>query len=101
MARDSATVKARNKRVRQEALRELLANKGLIQHVLEITKELNDESIEIDPAMVDRKKFVVNTKLKLIAKYLPDEKIVEIEGGENPVQHTHTVEFVGVSDKED
>ena len=97
MARDTATVAARNRRIRQDSERERLSNQGHVQHVIEIIEELNDETKEFDHQMIDRKKFVVNTKLALIKKYLPDEKVIEIEGGLNPIQHTHKVEFVGVS----
>lgn len=67
-----------NRRLRQDALRDQLSNQGHIQHVSDIVKELNDPSIEFDQLMVQRKKIVIDTKLKLIAKYLPDVKQQEI-----------------------
>ena len=45
--RDTATVAAKNKRIRQEALREQLAGKGLAQQVLVTAKKLHDEHPQI------------------------------------------------------
>ena len=90
--RDSATAKAKNKRLRQDNLREQLAAQGHLNHVINIMNELNNEANEIDPLMVDRKKFVINTKLKLINKYLPDLKSIELSGDEDsPVNVVQTV----------
>jgi|DEB0MinimDraft_6_1074348.scaffolds.fasta_scaffold03492_5 uncharacterized protein YnzC (UPF0291/DUF896 family) len=72
------TAKHKNRRIRQEALREQLASQGHIQHVIEILDEVNDPDSEIDQNMLQRKKLVVDTKLKLINKYLPDLKSVEV-----------------------
>ena len=67
-----------NKAIRQEALRESLAAGGHIQHVLEICKDLDDLTLEMDGVAVQRKRAVIDTKLKLIGKYLPDTKSVEL-----------------------
>lgn len=100
MARDSATVKNRNRRVRQEALREQLQQQGHVQHVVEILGELNDEGREFDQLMVQRKKIVLDTKLKLINKYLPDTKSVEIvdEDGNDAIPKSITINVVKASD---
>ena len=84
---DTATAKNKNRRVRQEALREQLSNQGHLQHVIDITDKLKDESKQIDSQMVNRYKVVIDTKLKLIDKYIPSLKAVEHsgEGGEDLV----------------
>ena len=68
-----------NRKIRQEALRDQLASQGHIQHVLEIAKKLQSPEEEIDKGMVDRYKIVIDTKMRLINKYLPDLKSVEAE----------------------
>lgn len=71
---------AENKRVRQEALREQLRKQGHVQHVVDILEKLADPKIEIDQPMVQRYKLTLDTKMKLIDKYLPTEKPTNIEG---------------------
>ena len=65
-----------NKAVRREALNDYLAAMGNIQHVIDICEELNNLAVEMDGVAVQRKKTVIDTKLKLINKYLPDVKSV-------------------------
>lgn len=87
MAKDTATAKNKNRRIRQEALREQLANQGHLQHVTEILDRLQDEAQEIEPAMVNRYKTVVDAKIKLMSKYIPDLKSTELTGeGGDPIE---------------
>lgn len=72
MGRDTATARDRNRRIRQEALREQLAAQGHEQHIVEILGKFMDESEVIQPEMVDRYKVVLQTKLQLLKKYIPD-----------------------------
>lgn len=84
---DKANAAAKNRRIRQEALRDQLAAMGLVQHVVDTVKKLNDETIEIEPLMVSRYKIVIDTQLKLITKYLPDLKQTELIGDpESPLE---------------
>jgi len=86
-----------NKAIRQEALRESLAAGGHIQHVLEICNELNDLQIEMDATDVQRKRAVIDTKLKLVTKYLPDLRSVELSNANGETFKTDnkwTVEFI-------
>ena len=69
-----------NRRIRQEALRDQLSNQGHLQHILDITDKLSNPEEEIDNGMVTRYSKVIDTKLKLLNKYLPDLKAVEITG---------------------
>lgn len=76
----------KNRRIRQEALREQLANKGLAQQVLEISEKLNDLDEELDANKIARLKAAADLKLKLVNKYLPDLKQTELIGDpENPL----------------
>jgi hypothetical protein len=71
-----------NREIRQEALRQSLVAGGHIQHVIDICEELNDLTIELDAVSVQRKRAVIDTKLKLVNKYLPDLKSTEIKNAE-------------------
>lgn len=93
----------KNRAMRQEALRESLEAGGHIQHVLEICKDLDDLTIEMDSTAVQRKRAVIDTKLKIIGKYLPDTKSVELsnkEGESFKTDSKWTVEFINASPKD-
>lgn len=83
MPKQGQTGKQARRAERQEDLRELLATQGHLQHVLVICDELNDLTKVMEPLDVTRKSKVLDTKLKLMAKYCPDLKNVEIanDGG--------------------
>ena len=80
-ARDKTTAKNRNRKIRQDNLRESLAAGGHIQHVLDISDKLLDVDNELDSVQVTRLKSAADIKLKLIDKYLPGLKQVELSGG--------------------
>lgn len=82
--KDQRSTAVRQRHVRQEALRQQLEAGGHIQHVLDLAGELADQEKEMDQLQVTRYKTVIDTKLKLINKFLPDLKHVEVEA--NPVQ---------------
>ncbi len=98
-ATDGLSAADRNKKIRQEALREQLANKGLVQQVLEISEKLNDLDQDLDANKVTRLKTAAELKLKLVNKYLPDLKQTELIGDpDNPLQHSVSVwNLVGVN----
>jgi len=77
---DKATTAAKNKRIRQEALREQLSSQGHLQHVIDLCDKLGDEGEKIEPLMIQRYSKVIDTKLALIKKYCPDLKAVELTG---------------------
>lgn len=92
-----------NRAIRQEALRESLEAGGHIQHVLDICNDLDDLTVEMDSTAVQRKRAVIDTKLKLIGKYLPDTKSVELsnkDGESFKTDSKWTVEFIN-ADTED
>ncbi len=80
MAGDSATAKNKNRRIRQEALREQLSAQGHEQHIIDLLTKLMDEATEYDSVMIKRFEVVINTKLKLMNKYIPDLKSTELTG---------------------
>lgn len=84
---DKANKATLNRRVRQDALRDYLEARGLVEHVIDLADKIGDESIHLEADMVSRMKISIDTRLKLINKYLPDLKQTELIGDpENPLQ---------------
>jgi hypothetical protein len=77
------TAANKNRSVRKEALREQLSAQGHVQHVVDILDEIKDLRKDLDQQELARYKVVLDTKLKLISKYLPDLKSVEHTGDED------------------
>jgi len=77
---NTATRAARNRAVRQSELREKLAAGGHIQHVLDIAKKLANESLDINSVMTTRLKASADLQMKLVDKYLPNLKAIEMTG---------------------
>ena len=69
-----------NRAIRQEALREQLAEQGHVQHVVEIAGQLCQLDNDLDQLAVSRLKAAADIKMKLISKYIGDVKAVEISG---------------------
>lgn len=80
---DTAKARDKNRRIRQEALREQLANGGHLQHIIDIANKLSDESQEIDTQMQARLKAAADIKLKLVNKYLGDIRQTELKNSED------------------
>lgn len=78
-----------NRAVRQEALREQLANQGHVQHVVENLEEMRklDGTQDTDKFNLDKLKIINEQKMKLINKYLPDLSNMAIS---QEVEHTVT-----------
>ena len=83
MAKIGETRGQENRRIRQEALREQLANQGHIQQVIVNVKKIesldptggNDTTVELNIL-----KTATELRLKLVNKYLPDLKATELTG---------------------
>lgn len=69
-----------NRAIRQEALRDQLAEQCRVQHILENIGKLEDERIELDSNQIMRIKTANEQRLKLLGKYLPDLKATEVSG---------------------
>lgn len=77
------TAANKNRAIRQEALREQLSNQKHVEHVVEMLEEIKDLQLDLDANDLARYKVAIDTKLKLIGKYLPDLKSVEHTGDED------------------
>ena len=81
-----ATVAAKNRKVRQEALRDQLEAQGHVQHAYDILNKIKDLNGLDETAEFDLKKYskALDGHWKFIDKYLPTEKPSTIEGlGDN------------------
>ena len=96
----AATRAQLNRKIRQDALRDELSSRGLLQQALDAIDRISDLDSELDSEKVNRLKIANEQRLKLINKYLPDLKAVEISGDEdNPLTITK-VERVIVNAKD-
>lgn len=77
----AATRAANNKSIRQEALREQLSKQKHLEQVVKNVKKFEEQGAAMEPNELQALKHATDTRLKLINKYLPDLKQVEIEGG--------------------
>ena len=68
---------------RQESLRELLSSQGHLQHIVELHSKLIDAENKMDALMVQRVRIVIDSKHKLLDKYLPTEKPSDITADVN------------------
>lgn len=83
----AATKAALNKRIRQEALREQLSAQGHVQHVVDNIKKMEEQGAAMEGQELQAIKYATDTRIKLIGKYLPDLKAVEIEGNVSNDSH--------------
>lgn len=68
---------AKNRRIRQEAIREQLEAGGHIQYAVELVKKIEQSA---DPFEVSKYKAAFDARMKLINKYLPELKATELTG---------------------
>ena len=100
MAGSDKTTRAQaNRKIRQDALREQLSQGKHVEHVIDIANNLSNVEEKLEATEVVRLKAAADIKLKLINKYLPDLKAVEIthEDDEDapPVEvHFHVKEAI-------
>ncbi len=101
----AANKAAKNRKIRQDALREQLSNQKLVEKVLDNIKKMEEQGVSMDSTELQALRAATDTRLKLVNKYLPDLKQTDIEiTGEdgNPIEVEHSVfEFVPVSNEED
>jgi len=98
----AATASAKNRKVRQEALRDQLKAQGHVQHVVDIAKKFREQGASMEASEITTKKHAADIHLKLINKYLPDLKAMELTGeggGDVGIDQVLTVEFVTVENK--
>lgn len=75
----------KNRKVRQEALREQMAEQCRLQHIIDLLRKVEESESTLE---VQKYKASLDIRLKLLGKYLPDLKAMEItgEGGERLIE---------------
>lgn len=75
---------AKQRKLRQDALREMLSKKCTVEQVINNIQKMEEQGLSMEAQELQALKYATDTRLKLINKYLPDLKSAEItgEGGE-------------------
>jgi len=82
----AATAAAKNKKIREQALRDQLSQKQLHTQVINIANKLDEQHLNLEATHISALKASAELKLKLINKYMPDLKAVEhSQDPENPI----------------
>lgn len=76
---DRRHLAARRRDIERKEVLERLRQKGLVEQVIATAEKLADETIELDAVMVSRLKAANDARMKLIGKYLPDVKAMEVQ----------------------
>ena len=73
-----------NKKVRQDTLREYITERGSVQYLFDLIERIENLNVQDDTFMGDLAKYKValDARIKMIGKYMPDVKSVEITGGD-------------------
>ena len=58
---DKANAAAKNRRIRQEALRDYLESRGLVEHVIDLADKIGNETNDLAPEMVARIKISIDS----------------------------------------
>lgn len=90
----AATVAAKNKKVREQALRDQLSQKQLHTQVINIANKLDEQHLVLEATHISALKASAELKLKLINKYMPDLKAVEhSQDPDNPITELNDSEL--------
>jgi len=76
----AATNAAKNRAIRQEALREQLSKQKHLEQVVGIAKKINEQAATLDATELNALKSAADLHLKIVNKYLPDLKSTELTG---------------------
>ena len=86
MAKDTRNHAQRRRQEAQQALRDKISAEQHEIHIVEMVDKVRDKEVLMDTEMVARMKIAIDAKFKLLNKYLPDLKSVELTGDtENPL----------------
>jgi hypothetical protein len=103
MPKQGQTVAQANRSLRQEELREQLSAGGHVQHVIDIAQKLDGLDEELTSVEANRLKAAADIKLRLIDKYLPSLKAVEMTGedGKPLIPAAIEITYVSVTESKD
>ena len=90
-----------NRRVRQDALREYLSERGSVQHLFDLIEKVED----LDPSdpsfdkQLSKLKVSMDQRQRLLNKYLPELKATEVDmSADVTVDHPHSIRIIAEMD---
>ena len=91
-----ATVAAKNRKIRQDSLREMLSKKCTVEQIVDNIKKIEDLDSSLEFNDLQRIKVATDHRIKLLSKYLPDLKSVEMTGedGKDLIPASITITYV-------
>lgn len=93
----AATNAAKNRAIRQDSLREMLSKKCTVEQVLRNVKKMEEQGKEMESVELQALRAATDTRVKLLNKYIPDLKSMELVGdGGGPIEvdQDWRVEFI-------
>ena len=93
----AATNAAKNRAIRQDALREMLSKKCTVEQVLRNIKKMEEQGVSMEAIELQALRAATDTRVKLLNKYIPDLKSMELVGdGGGPIEvdQDWTVDFI-------
>lgn len=96
----AATNAAKNRAIRQEALREQLSKQKHIEQVIKNIEKMEQHGAGMESTELQAIKAATENRLKLVDKYLPGLKSTELTGeGGGAILTDAILEFIPVSSK--
>jgi hypothetical protein len=78
----AATNAAKNRKIRQDTLREYITERGSVQYLFDLIEKIEqlDPSSEVFPNDLAKHKAALDARIKMVGKYLPELKATEVTG---------------------
>ena len=90
----AATKAATNRKIRQDALRDQLSKQKLVEKVIDNVRKMEEQGASMESQELNALKAANDARLRLINKYLPDLKAMELTGEDgNPIEVDHLWEI--------
>ncbi|MHC1627738.1 MAG: hypothetical protein ACXQTI_02770 [Candidatus Nezhaarchaeales archaeon] len=80
MANDNRSTMTRQRHERQEALREYLSERGKVNYIFDNIEKIEGQGAVMEKQEMDALLKANDQRIRLLAKYLPDLKTVEMSG---------------------
>lgn len=76
--------------INREELKRFLSERGKVDYIFDCVEKLEDLSNPMEGVEVQRVSKAIDARLRLLNKYLPDEKAVELKNADGEVFKTQT-----------
>lgn len=80
MANDHRSTMTRQRHERQEALREYLSERGKVNYIFDNIEKLEEQYMDLEASQIQALAKATEIRMKLVDKYLPSEKYLELQG---------------------